>query len=106
MIEDEQIVALQKLANIFKTTTTKQPISALGVPDSEHPNRPRTFSQTKKFANAALTPPPTTNLLQTPPETTVTQDKESDTFPTTFPDPSIDISHHHKPRIVPIIANL
>ena len=63
-IGDEQIVALQKLANIFQTTITKQPISAPGVPDSEPPNRPCTQSQTKKFDNAALTPPQNTNLLQ------------------------------------------
>ena len=63
-IGDEQITALKQLSNIFKTATTKQPISTLGVPDSEPPNRPRTQSQTKQFANAALTTPPTTNLLQ------------------------------------------
>ena len=67
LIGDEQIVALRKLANIFQTAISKQPISAPGVPDSEPPNRPRTRSQTKTFANAALTPQ-NTNLLQTQPE--------------------------------------
>ena len=36
-IEDDQIVALRKLATIFQTSITKQPISALGVPDSAPP---------------------------------------------------------------------
>ena len=76
LIGDEQIVALQKLANIFQTTITKQPISALGVPDSGPPNCPRTRSQTKKFANAALTPPQNTNLLQTQPERPSTRTKK------------------------------
>ena len=39
-IGNEQIIALQKLATIFKTAITEQSISALGVPDSEPPNRP------------------------------------------------------------------
>ena len=39
-IGDEQIAALKKLANIFKTTTTKQPISTPRVPDIEPPNCP------------------------------------------------------------------
>ena len=106
LIGDEQIVALQELANIFQTTITKQPISALGVPDSGPPNCPHTHSQTKTFANAALTPPQITNLLQTRPEPTINQHTEGDLFPATFPEPPIDISYHHKPRIVPIIANL
>ena len=54
---DEQIVALQKLANSFQTAITKQPISTPGVSESGPPNHPHTCSQTKKFANAALTPP-------------------------------------------------
>ena len=103
---DEQIVALQKLAHISQTAITKQPISALGVPDSEPPNRPQTRSQTKKFTNVALTPPQITNLLQTPLEPTINQHKEGDPFPTTFPEAPIDISYHHKPCIIPIIANL
>ena len=37
-IGDDQIVALQKLATIFQTSITKQPISALGVPDIAPPN--------------------------------------------------------------------
>ena len=94
-IGDEQIVALQKLANIFQTAITKQRISALGVPDSEPPNRPCTCSQTKKFANAALTPPQNTNLLQTQPEQPINQHKEGDPVPATFPEPTIDITHHH-----------
>ena len=97
---------LQKLANIFQTTIIKQPISALGVPDSGPPNRPCKCSQTKKFANAALTPPQITNLLQTPPEQPINQQKEGDLFPATYLEPPIDVSHHHKPRIIPIIAIL
>ena len=106
LIGDEQIAALQKLADIFKTTTTKQPISTLGVSDIEPPNHPRTHSQTKQCTNAALTTPPTTNLLQTALETTIHQQKEGDMFPETFLEPPIDVSHPHKPCIVPIIANL
>ena len=37
-IGDDQIVALQKLATIFQTSITKQPISALGVPDIAPPS--------------------------------------------------------------------
>ena len=40
LIGKNQIVELQELATIFKTDTTEQSISALGVPDSEPPNRP------------------------------------------------------------------
>ena len=105
-IGDEQIVALQKLGNIFQTSITKQPISAPGMPESAPPNRPRTHSQTKKFANAALTPPQNTNLLQTQPKRPINQQKEGDPFPATFLEPPIDITHHHKPCIIPIIANL
>ena len=96
----------QKLANIFQTAITKQPISALGVPDSEPTNRPRTCSQTKMFANAALTPTQIKTLLQTPPEPTINQHKEGDPFLATFPESPIDISYHHKPRIIPIISTL
>ena len=39
-IGDEHIAALKKLDNIFKTSTTKQPISTPGVPDIEPPNPP------------------------------------------------------------------
>ena len=67
-IGDDQIVALQKLATIFQNSITTQLISAPGVPDSAPPNRPHTRSQTKKFANAALKPPPETKLLQTHPQ--------------------------------------
>ena len=101
-IGDEQIVALQKLANIFQTSFTTKPISAAGVPDSAPSNHPCTHSQTKKFANAALTPPQGTKLLQTQPKQPINQQKEGDLFP----EPPIDITHHHKPRIVPIISNL
>ena len=105
-IGDEQITALKKLANIFKTATTKQPISTPGMPDREPPNRPQTCSQTKQFTNGALTTTPTTNLLQTPLEITIPQHKEGDMFPEKSPEPPIDISHLHKPCIIPIIANL
>ena len=37
-IGDDQIVVLQKLATIFQTSITKQPISAPGVPDIAPPN--------------------------------------------------------------------
>ena len=37
-IGDDQIVALQQLATIFQTSISKQPISALGVPDIAPPN--------------------------------------------------------------------
>ena len=80
-IGDEQIVALQKLATIFQTYITKQPSSAPGVPDSAPPNRPCTSSQTKKCANAALTQPQGTTLLQTQPKQTIKQQKEGDLFP-------------------------
>ena len=40
LIGNGQIIALQKLATIFKTAITEQSISALGVPDSEPPSRP------------------------------------------------------------------
>ena len=66
------------------------------------PQRPCTHSQTKKLANAALTAPQGTTLLQTQPQQTVKQKQEEDLFP----EPPIDIPHHNKPRIVPIIANL
>ena len=39
-IEDDQIVALQKLATIFQTSITKQLISAPGVPDIAPPPAP------------------------------------------------------------------
>ena len=70
-IGDDQIEALQKLASIFQTSITKPPISALGVPDSAPPppHWPCTRSQTKKFANAALTSPQDTKLLQTTTQT-------------------------------------
>ena len=68
-------MALQKLANIFQTSITKQPISAPGVPDITPPQRPRTRSQIKKFANAALTTPQGTMLLQLEPQ--ATQRKET-----------------------------
>ena len=76
------------------------------MPDIEPPNHPQARSQTTQFANAALTTPPPTNILQTPLETTIPQQKEGDTFPKTFLEPPIDVSHPHKPRIIPIIANL
>ena len=94
LVGDEQIVALQKLANIFQTSITKQPISALGVPDSAPPNRPRTHSQTNKFANAALTPPQGTKLLQTQPKQPINQQKEWDPFPDPPPPPPPE---HHSP---------
>ena len=80
-------MAIQKLANIFQTAITKQPISALAVPDSEPPNCPSTCSQTKTFANAALTPPQDTNLLQTQLDQPINQRKEDDPFPMPFPEP-------------------
>ena len=81
-------------------------MSAPGVPDSEPPNRPCTCSQTKTFANTALTPPQNTHLLQTQPKCPIDQQKEGDPFPAMFSEPPIDITHHHKSHIIPIIANL
>ena len=104
LIGDDQIVALQKLATIFQTYITKQLMSAPGVPDSAPPpppHHPCTRSQTK-FASAALTAPQRTMLLQTQPKQTIEQKQEEDMLP----EPPIDITHHNKPRIVPIIAHL
>ena len=106
-IRDDEVVALQKLAIIFQTSITKQPISAPGVPDiapppPPPPHRPRTRSQTKKFANAALTTPQGTRLLKPEPKQPSEKKQEEDLFP----EPPIDILHHNKPCIVPIISNL
>ena len=39
-------------------------------------------------------------------ERPINQHKEGDPFPVTFPEPPIKITHHHKPCIILIIANL
>ena len=101
-IGDDQIVALQKIGHHFSILhhqTTN--FSSRGARHCT-PQHPRTRSQTKKFANAALTSPQGTTLLQTQPQQTVKQKQEEDLFP----EPPIDIPHHNKPRIIPIIANL
>ena len=103
-------MALQNLDNIFRTTITKKPISALRVPDiappPPPPHLPQTRSQTKKFANAAITPPQNTHILQTQAERPIHQHKDTDPFHEMFPEPTIDITLHHKPCIVLILANL
>ena len=108
-IGDDQTVALQKLATIFQTSITKQPISAPGVPDPPPPpppppppQRPCARSQTKKFGNAALTTQQGTTPLQIQPKQLSEKKPEEDLFPK----PPLDILHHNKPRIIPIIANL
>ena len=72
------------------------------MPDIEPTQRPRTRSQTKKLANAALTAPQGTTLFHTKSQPTDEPKQEEDMVP----DPPCDIQHNNKPRIVPIIANL
>ena len=50
-------MALRQLATIFQRSITKKPTTDPGVPDIAPPQRPRTRSQTKQLANAALTAP-------------------------------------------------
>ena len=66
------------------------------------PHHPRTRSQTKKLANAALTAPQCTMLFHTRPQPTDKPKQEEDLVP----DPPCDIQHNNKPQIIPIIPNL
>ena len=70
LIGDDQIVALRQLATIFQSSITKKPTSDPGVLDSAPPQRPRTRSQPKQLANAALTVPQRDQLHHNPPQTT------------------------------------
>ena len=99
---NDQLAALQQLATIFQRVVDKKPTSALGVPDLTPPQRPRTRSQTKSLANAALTIPNHTNLYQshpTPSENT----KQEEEF---GHDQEYDIPNLTRPHIVPVIQNL
>ena len=99
---NDQLAALQQLATIFQRSVDKKPTSALGVPDFTPPQRPRTRSQTKLLANAALTIPNHTNLYRshpTPSENT----KQEEEF---GHDKEYDIPNFTRPHIVAVIQNL
>ena len=95
-VGDDQIVALRKLATIFQCSIQKQPIAEPGEPDRPPLQRPRTRSQTKALANAAIRVPfgpnicqPNTQLLDDPKhEEDITQDHVT------------HIHNHDIPRIV------
>ena len=99
---NDQLAALQQLANIFQRAVDKPPKSAPGVPDLTPPQRPRTRSQTKSFANAAYTIPNHNQQPQsspTPPEHT----KHNDDF---HRDPTYATPDFTSTQIVPVIHNL
>ena len=107
---NDQIAALQQLANIFQRAVDKPPISAPGVPDltppppppPPPPQRPRTRSQTKLFANAAYIIPNHNQEPQpspTPPEHT----KHNHNF---HRDPTYATPDFNSTQIVPVIQNL
>ena len=99
---NDQLAALQQLANIFQHAVDKPPMSAPGVPDPTPPQRPRTRSQTKSFANAAYTIPNHNHRPQsspTPPE----QTKHNDDF---HRDPTYATPDFNRTQIVPVIQNL
>ena len=64
---DDQIGALRKLATIFQCATKTQPIAEPGEPDRPPLPRPRTRSQTKALANAAIRVPLGPHVRQPPP---------------------------------------
>ena len=101
-IGDDQLVALRKLATIFQCSIQKKPIADPGVPDIAPPHRPRTRSQTKALANAAIRAPYGPTVSHTPPQPQ--DDPKYDEEPA--PDHLCDIQHNNKPLIVPIIKNL
>ena len=99
---NDQLAALQQLANIFQRAVDKPPMSAPGVPDLTPPQRPRTRSQTKSFANAAYTIPNHNHQSQsipTPPEHT----KHNDDL---HRDPTYATPDFNRTQIVPVIQNL
>ena len=101
-IRNGQLVALRKLATIFQCSIQKKPISDPGEQDSPPPQRPRTRSQTKALANAAIRAPygPTVRHPHPPPLDDTKHNEEL------APDHLGDIQHHDIPLIVPIIKNL
>ena len=99
---DNQMAALQQLANIFQRAVNTKPISEPGVADITPPQRPRTHSQTKSLANAAFTIPhhdQVSNDQPTPPDA-AKQEGHLD------PEPPDDIPPFNKYHIVPLIQNL
>ena len=66
-IGDDQIVAIRKLATIFQCSIQKKPIAEPGEQDKPPQQRPRTCSQTKALANAAILAPLGPNIRQPDP---------------------------------------
>ena len=99
---NDQLAALQQLANIFQRAVNKTRTSAPGVPDLTPPQRPRTRSQTKSLANAALTIPNHNHPYQSHPKPPEPTKQEEDSHQ----DPTSDTPNFTKPQIVPVIQNL
>ena len=99
---DDQIVALRQLATIFQCSIKKKPTSEPGVPDIAPPQRPRTRSQTKQLANAAITAPQRDQICHDPPPTPDDMKQQVDLDP----EPPHDTELHTKHHIVQVIPNL
>ena len=90
------------MATIFQRAVNKTPTSAPGVPDLTPPQRPRTHSQTKSLANAALTIPNHDQVYQSNPKPNNNTKQEED-FDPDAPD---DMPNFTRPHIVPLIPHL
>ena len=96
------MVALRQLASIFQCAVEKKPTSALGVPDTAPPQRPRTRSQTKRLANATFIVPQWDQLYLYKPKPPDDTKKDRELDPD-LPDDMPTFTRHH---IVPLIPNL
>ena len=101
-IRNDQIVALHKLASIFQCSIPKKPIAEPEEQDSPPPQQPRTRSQTKALANAAIRAPYGPTVCQPHPQPLDTSKHDEERAH----DHLGDIQHHDIPRIVPIIKKL
>ena len=103
-IGNDQLVALRKLATIFQCSIQQkqQPIAEPGKPDIAPPRCPRTRSQSKALANAAIRAiySPTVRHTTTKPHNDPEKDAELAS------NHLCDIPHDNKPHIVPIIKKL
>ena len=101
-IGDDQIVALRQLATIFQCSIQKKPIAEPGEQDRPPQQRPRTRSQTKRLANAAIRAPFSPKIRQPDPRPHDDPKHDEDMNP----DHLGNIQHRDIPRIVPIIKTL
>ena len=99
---DDQIVALRQLATIFQHSMTKKPTSEPGGPDIPPPQRPRTRSQTKHLANAAIRAPQRDHICHDQPPTPNDTKEQVDLDP----EPPDDMALHTNNHIVLVIPNL